>query len=243
MSQGSGDAMRVLAGDCLVRDDGGVHRGEVVVLIKPDNTVLVHDVDGYQPIAWLTRADSVSQTNDDGFRVTAVAGEKTLRVESRTEYGFGEYPASHAGIPVGDCPACGRVLVRAGGLVSCPGCGARYGLPDGARVLETPCSCGLPRMRVERGAAFELCLDRECESLDDAVRERFDRRWRCPDCEGALRVLRRGGLLAGCERYPDCENGYVIPTGTVGDACACGLPTFDTARGRRCLDATCERFA
>jgi DNA topoisomerase-1 len=211
----------------------------VVVLIKPDNTVLVHDVDGYQPVAWLTRADSVSHASNGGFSVTAIAGERSLHVESQTAYGFGRYPGSRAGIPVGDCPACSRVLVRAGGRVSCPGCGIEYGLPDGASVLEDRCECGLPTMRVSRGEAFELCLDRGCASLDDAVRDRFDGAWGCPDCGGALRIIRRGGLLAGCENYPDCEVGYVIPDGVVVGDCGCGLPSFETPRGRRCLDARC----
>jgi DNA topoisomerase I len=233
------DAIHVLAGDCRVRADGITHRGEVVVLIKPDNTVLVHDVDGYQPVAWLTRADSVAHASNGGFSVVATAGERTLRVESRSAYGFGRYPGSCAGIPVGDCPDCSRVLVRAGGRVSCPGCSAEYGLPDGASVLDSTCECGLPRMRVARGATFELCIDRACESLDDAVRDSFDGAWNCPDYGGALRVIRRGGLLAGCENYPDCEVGYVIPDGVTDDDCPCGLPVFETPRGRRCLDATC----
>ncbi|WP_336342599.1 DUF91 domain-containing protein [Halalkalicoccus ordinarius] len=234
------DAIHVLAGDCRVQADEVAHRGEVVVLIKPDNTVLVHDVDGYQPVAWLTRADTVSHASNGGFSVTATAGDRTLRVESKSAYGFGRYPGSRAGIPVGDCPDCSRVLVRAGGRVSCPGCTAEYGLPDGASVLEESCECGLPRMAVSRGETFELCLDRACESLDDAVRDRFDGAWDCPDCGGVLRIIRRGGLLAGCESYPDCEIGYVVPDGVVDGDCPCGLPIFETPRGRRCLDATCS---
>lgn len=95
-------------------------------------------------------------------------------------------------------------------------------------------------MRVERGAAFELCIDRTCESMDDAVRRRFDREWTCPDCGGDLRILRRGGLIAGCEQYPDCDTGFAIPTGVVTGTCDCGLPLFDTPSGPRCLDATCD---
>ena len=237
----TGDAaIRVLAGDCTVLTGEARHRGDVVVVIKPDNTVLVHDADGYQPVAWLTRADAVSCTSNGGFSVIAVAGEKRLQIEAVAEYGFGQYPASSAGIPVGDCPDCGRSLVRAGGEISCLGCDTRYGLPAGAALNGSSCECGLPRMQVERGADLELCIDRSCESLDAAVRERFDREWDCPDCNGDLRILRRGGLLAGCENYPDCEVGFVIPTGVLDDPCACGLPSFETSTGRRCLDATCE---
>lgn len=233
------DSLSVLAGDCLVHDDDRTHRGEVVVLLKPDNTVLVHDTDGYQPVAWLTRADSVARTQNGGFSITAIAGEKTLRVESQSAYGFGEYPGSKAGIPIGVCPDCDHTLVRAGGVVSCLGCDNRYGLPDGASVLDERCDCGLPRMRVARGETFELCLSRKCESLDEAVKERFDREWSCPDCDGSLRVIRRGGLLAGCENYPDCEVGYVIPDGVTTETCECGLPRFETPRGERCLDSGC----
>jgi DNA topoisomerase I len=97
-------------------------------------------------------------------------------------------------------------------------------------------------MRVERGLAFNVCLDRQCESLDEAVREAFDREWDCPepDCDSDLRILCRGGLIAGCEHYPDCETGFAMPTGVVDGQCSCGLPTFETATGTRCLDATCK---
>ena len=51
-------SIRTLAGDCTVRFDGRrdrTVRGRVLVVVKPDDTVLVHDIDGYQPVAWLTR--------------------------------------------------------------------------------------------------------------------------------------------------------------------------------------------
>jgi DNA topoisomerase-1 len=99
-------------------------------------------------------------------------------------------------------------------------------------------------MRVERGAVFEVCVDRSCESLDDAVRERFDGAWSCPDCGSSLRILRRSGpLLAGCDAYPACETAFSVPAGVVVDTCDCGLPVFETATGRRCLDGTCDRYA
>ncbi len=241
------DAIRVLAGDCTVTYQGDQQRreerGEVVVLVKPDNTVLVHDVDGYQPVSWLTRADSVSFSREGGAVLRAAAGDQHLEVVAHAEYGYAHYPATAAGVPVGDCPDCTGVLVRAGGEVTCTGCRVRYGLPSGAKVTERTCDCGLPTMRVERGAPFEVCIDRECESLDAAVRERFDREWDCPACGGDLRVLRRGGLLAGCERYPDCETGFAIPDGTVVEECGCGLPRFDVGGAVRCLDTGCEEEA
>ena len=307
-----GDAIRVLSGDCTVIADGdrrAEYRGHVTVVIKPDNTVLVHDATGYQPVAWLTRADAVSCSRgrrrarstdarrawgpppdaDDGDRAAGLAGgaeaaeradgaraeERTdgidagvesgtstdatvtatdgaafavdaqdgdarLRVRAHAEDGYAAYPATRAGRPVGSCPDCSGTLVTAGRAVTCIRCGTDHGLPDGATVREQRCSCGLPRIRVERGAPLDVCLDRTCEPLLAAVRERFDREWTCPRCGSDLRVLRRGGLIAGCESYPDCEVSYSIPTGTVVGDCECGLPVFETARSRRCLDSTCS---
>jgi DNA topoisomerase-1 len=94
-------------------------------------------------------------------------------------------------------------------------------------------------MAVDRGDTFEVCVDRDCESLDARVKARFDRDWDCPECDGDLRVLRRGGLIAGCEHYPDCDTGFSFPTGLVVDDCDCGLPVFETESGRRCLDSGC----
>jgi len=110
-------------------------------------------------------------------------------------------------------------------------------------VLDAECECGTPRMRVERGDAFEICLDRDCESLDEAVTERFDREWGCPVCAGNLRVLRRGGLLAGCEHYPECDTGWGIPAGQIVGEFGCGLPRFETGAGDRCLNTDCDQSA
>jgi DNA topoisomerase-1 len=223
--------------------DQTTHRGRVVVVVKPDNTVLVHDADGYRPVAWLTRAESVSfdrQDSADGFTVTAHTADRRLRVSAETTFGFGRYPSSTAGAPVGDCPDCGEALVHRGGDVRCLGCEERYGLPAGAALDAGTCECGLPRMRVERGEPFDLCIDRSCESLDVAVRERFDRVWDCPECGDDLRILRKGGLLAGCDSYPDCEVGFAFPDGLLTGTCDCDLPAFETASGRRCLDPTCQ---
>ena len=240
------DDLRIFAGECTTTFTGTrerTQRGHVVVVVKPDRTVLVHDADGYQPVAWLTRPDALTvESTADGFGLTARTDEQTLRVVSHDRAGSAAYPVSAAGVPVGTCPDCGGALVRTGGDVACLGCAARYSLPAGATVLEETCpDCGLPTMRVERGAAFELCIDRACDPLDEAVRERFDREWDCPDCGSDLRIVRRGsGLLAGCDAYPDCETAFRVPAGVVVDDCSCGLPVFETAGGRRCLDATCD---
>ena len=232
---------RTIAGDCIVRFDGSRERhlrGRVLVVVKPDDTVLVHDADGYRPVAWLTRPAELSLTRDPLWLV-AVDGDETLRVEAARETEVREHDVGEAGRPVGDCP-CGGPLVRARGDVVCVDCEDRYPLPNGATVHEGTCECGLPRFRVDRGETFDLCLDYDCGSLLEAVRGAFDREWDCPACGADLEILQRGGLLAGCERYPDCETGYGLPDGLVVGECDCGLPRFETAGGERCLDAGCE---
>ena len=259
-------SFRLFAGECTTEFEGAGprarrQRGHVVCLVKPDDTVLVHDADGYQPVAWLTRPEALT-VESDPIRIVARDGDQRLRVTVHEEYALSSVPASEqcerggaghgtawsarvpasaAGSPVGTCPGCGGTLARTNGGVSCIDCDERYGLPGDATVLEEPCDCGLPRLRAERGAAFEVCLDRECESLDDAVRVAFDRAWDCPDCGDDLRIIRRGGLLAGCDAYPDCETAFSIPRGVVAGTCDCGLPAFRTGSGSaRCLDATCD---
>jgi DNA topoisomerase-1 len=245
--------IRVFAGDCIATFEDGTagggsrdraQRGRVVVLVKPDDTVLVHDADGYQPVAWLTRPDSVTvEADDDGFTITARADERRLRVRSVDATDRRTLPASRAGIPVGDCPDCGGPLVRAGGAVRCVGCRERYGLPAGASVTDEPCpDCGLPRLRVERGEPIDVCLDPACEPLADRVRDVLDGAVDCPDCGAPLRVREATGrTFLGCERYPDCEASFPVPAGRIVDDCGCGLPVFETASGRRCLDPACDR--
>lgn len=243
----SAEGIRVLAGDCTVRFETGdepphEERGAVLAIVKPDDTVLVHDRSGYRPAAWLTRADAVS-TRTDGDRpiVDAIDGDRRLVITCHEEHGFGRYPVSGVGAPVGACPDCEGPLVRTPGAVECLHCDQRYGLPRDATILDDRCDdCGLPMMRVERGAAFALCVDRACESLDDHVRARFDGEWTCPSCRSPLRILRRGGLIAGCAAYPDCDTAFAVPSGIADGPCDdCGLPTFETESGRRCLDASC----
>jgi DNA topoisomerase-1 len=240
--------IRVFAGDCTTTFEGErdrTQRGRVVVVVKPDRTTLVHDADGYQPVAWLTRPDSLTVEADDaGFGLVARAGDQVLRVVSNRNARRAAYAVSEAGVPVGSDPETEEPLVRAGGDVVGIDSDVRYPLPAGASVTDESCaSCGLPTIRAAAGERFEVCLDRSCASLDDAVRDRFDREWTCPECGAALRIIRRGGrLLAGCDASPDCETAFAIPAGVVDGECPCGLPTFETSRGRRCLDGTCERF-
>ena len=241
------DELRVIAGECTVETSGTratTHRGNVVVLHKPDDTVLVHDADGYQPVAWLTRAETVwsddaADTADGTGGLTAIDGEQRLRVDPH-DAAAETHEISAAGLPVGDCPACGGALVRTSGAVACLDCGTEHGIPRDATVLDEDCACGRPRLRVERGHAFEVCLDRECESLDEAVSAEFDREWACPACGDDLRILRRGGLIAGCASYPECDTGFGLPAGEIVAECGCGLPVFETGSGRRCLDTGCR---
>jgi len=238
--------IRVFAGDCTTTFEGSddqTQRGRVVVIIKPDRTVLVHDTDGYQPVAWLTRSDSITVESDvGGFGITARAGEQVLRIIGHEVTGHAEYPVTEAGIPVGRHPKSGESLIQTGNMITVINSDIKYPLPKGATVQDECCeSCGLPMIEATAGERFSICLDRECESLDDAVRERFDDEWTCPDCGAPMQIIRRSGrLLAGCSGYPACETAFAIPTGVVVDVCSCGLPIFETSRGQQCLDGTCE---
>ena len=237
---------RILAGDCTVRFEGTrdrIQRGHVVVLVKPDRTVLVHDADGYQPVAWLTRPDDVTIEHDGAaFSLRAHADSQELLVTSNNASGFESFEISEAGVPVGTCPDCAGPLVRVRGEIACLDCEETYGLPAGATVLDSECDeCGLPQMRVDRGDAFELCVDYACESLSAAVRERFDEEWSCPDCGSPLRVRSPDGrIFLGCDDYPGCETSFSFPSGVVVDDCNCGLPRFRTASGERCIDGSCS---
>lgn len=231
---------RTVTGDCLVRFDGPCSRrlrGQILAIVKPDNTVLVHDDTGYQPVAWLTRPERLSIT-EDPLWILAEDGTQTLRIEAVGTVRIDEHQTSVVGDPIGECP-CGGTLIRSRNEICCPDCSAQYGLPSGAEVVDETCSCGLPKMSVRRGREFNLCIDRQCESLDDAVIEAYDREWDCPTCGSEMQILRRGGLLAGCVQYPDCETGYAIPDGIITATCTCGLPIFKTSSGERCLDQSC----
>ena len=236
------DSAHVIAGRCTTVFEGTREQeqhGDMLVVVKPDGTVLVHDADGYQPVAWLTRPESVTVTGDT---VAARDGEQSLTVTVHDSRTRARHPLSEAGVPVGDCPDCGRSIVRSRSSLSCPDCGTRYPIPSNAAVLDENCEgCGLPRVRVERGCSFVLCPD--CDSLTERVRAAFGGEWGCPDCDGELRVIYRGGLLLGCDRYPDCETAFSFPSGTHEGECECGLPVFETASGSRCLDSDCDGHA
>ena len=234
------DAIRVIAGRCTVRHEADEHtetEGDVVAVVKPDNTVLVHDASGYRPAGWLTRADSVQLSmSDTEFDLRARTGEERLLV-SGSDPAVAEFPVTTAGPAVGTCPACNGSMVRSAGEVTCLDCEATYALPRDATVTDSTCKrCGLPTISVTRGTDMEICLDRDCEPLDAAVRSEFDGEWSCPTCGTDLTIERTRTLGAQC---PDCETHFPIPNGTVDGTCECGLPWFDTGHGGRCLDPEC----
>jgi len=181
-----------------------------------------------------TETASITAARDGTRRLRVVAEEATA---SRA------LPVTEAGFPVGTCPEDGGVLVRSRGDVVCLDCETRWGLPAGASVTDGVCEdCELPKIRIERGEPFHLCLDPACDPMEAAVSDRFDRVWGCPDCEGDLTVQSAPGrVYLACENRPGCETTFSIPSGVVVvDECDCGLPVFETAAGRGCLDGSCE---
>ena len=237
----------LIAGDCRIEVDADEHytyRGQVLVLVKPDDTVLIHDVDGYQPVAWITRADRVI-VDDEAGSLTAIDGDRWLRVHVIASLVDRQLPGTAAGTPIGDCPDCGGQLVDVGDAVHCVSCRSRYGIPRDATIIDSQCSCGKPMMRIERGEVFDLCIDRDCEPMAEAIADRFDGIWSCPDstCDGSLRVIHRGQLLLGCDQYPNCEMSFRFPTGRIDGHCNCGLPRFRSSDGSQCLDRSCRPTA
>lgn len=154
------DAVRVLAGDCRVRGPETDLRGAVVLLAKPDGTVVVHDAGGRRPAAALA-ADTLAVSRDaGGFAVRARGAAGWLQVASHERYGHAHYPVSPAGPPVGECPDCGGTLVRGGGRVTCTGCLLAYSIPEGATATGARCEeCGLPLVETAAGV---WCPDDGC---------------------------------------------------------------------------------
>lgn len=237
--------IRLIAGECRVELAGeseAVHHGHLVTILKPDDTILVHDSDGYTPVAWLTRAESVTADAEEHV-ITAVDGDQWLRIDITNATIDNTIPATLAGNAIGTCPDCGGTLVEAESTVTCLGCREQFGIPGDSTILaEEFCECGLPQMRVERGATLELCIDRSCEPMEAALADRFDGAWGCPTtgCPGRLRIIRRGRILAACDQYPDCETAFHFPVGVLDGNCGCGLPKFATEDAVRCLDASCS---
>lgn len=237
------DTTRILAGDCTVTYDGTdtvTQRGAVLILYKPDDTVLVHDADGYQPAAWLTRADTVRVTRtDDGFELFATKDDATLHIESHTTTGDRYYPSSPAGPPTGACPTCPGTLIETTAAIVCTACRHQYQIPRDATIADDPCpDCGLPLMTVERGATFELCTDHSCDALADVVADQFDTAWPCPNCGSPTTIDDTRGVCATCTA---CDTTVSVPRGTIIGECPCGMPLFASADATRCFDPDCTR--
>lgn len=233
----------LVSGDCRIEvdlDEPITYRGHVLVVAKPDGTLLVHDTQGYQPVAWLTRADQVTMDADEGT-ITAVDGDRWLRIQVISSILDRELPGTAAGIPVAECPACDGQLIEGDAAVHCINCRNEFGIPSDAVVLESRCTCGLPQMRIERGDVFDLCIDRTCQPMDEAIADRFDGMWACPDddCTGTMHVIRRRNLLVACAEYPDCDVAFRFPPGPIDGHCGCGLPRFAVNGESRCLDGQC----
>lgn len=165
------DRMRVYAGECTTEYEGTVDRtarGHAVALIKPDDTVLVHDRDGYAPVAWLTHPASLDIDHGDGPRITAVDGDQRLTVRFHETQGSAVYPVSVAGVPIGSTAGDAGEFVRSRDTVVDLTTGRRYPLPPHSTVIDARCNaCGLPSIRVERTENDRSrCLDPTCEHAD-----------------------------------------------------------------------------
>jgi DNA topoisomerase-1 len=165
---------------------------------------------------------------------------------------------------LGTCPVCKtgtltQIRTRNGGsFAGCsnyPECRNTYPLPFGMLVLptESVCEvCGAPKVRtVSRGQApMTVCIDPKCKG---AQKERFIAK--CSSCGGDLSIIqsKKGKRFAGCSNYPKCriiyplpQQGKIIPTGQLCDAC--GSPVIQVLmqnRGRwtLCLNMKCPKKA
>ncbi len=159
------DQIRVYAGECTAEYDGPVDRtacGHVVALVKPDDTVLVHDRGGYSPAVWLTRATSVDIDHDGQPRITAVDGDQRLTVRFHHLDERGAYSVGIAGITVGPSDTAdrmGRYVRRRDSVVDVT-TGDRYAIDRVATVLDRSCTCGLPLIRIDSTGV--RCLDPRC---------------------------------------------------------------------------------
>ncbi|MBN1677928.1 MAG: DNA topoisomerase I [Candidatus Thermoplasmatota archaeon] len=165
---------------------------------------------------------------------------------------------------LGRCPVCKsgmltQIRARNGGsFAGCsnyPECKNAYPLPFGMLVLPTDAVCevcGAPKVKtVARGQApMTVCIDPKCKG---AMKERFIAK--CGSCGGNLSIIqsKKGKRFVGCSNYPKCnviyplpQQGKIIPTGQVCDAC--GSPVIQVLmqnRGRwtLCLNMKCPKKA
>ncbi len=152
-----------------------------------------------------------------------------------------ESVASETAVTVGHCKKCGGSLRHIDNVIACD-CGAIYKLPAGADLTRTMCSCGLPKFKLKL-LGVDVCVDRSCENMDALIAAAFANcKFTCPRCGSSLTVVRRRGLVVGCERYYDgCKTAFLLPANaSVTGRCACGLPRLQLKTKARCLDTTCR---
>ena len=141
----------------------------------------------------------------------------------------------------GRCKHCGGSLRRVENVITCD-CGVVYKLPSGVELTQDQCNCGLPKFKLKLFGA-DVCVDRQCENMDEVIAEQFAAsNFSCPKCGGPLIVVRRKGLIAGCERYYEgCKTAFLLPpSATIIGRCACGLPRLQLKTKTRCLDTKCR---
>jgi DNA topoisomerase-1 len=234
------DTATLYVGDGTVVEDATDRRefrGRIVVLAKPDGTVLVHDHSGYQPVAWLTRADAVTVTDDDAFRLTAhdERADDWLRVTGHdtpsSENGrngheslaslSGQYPVSPAGEPIGRCPSCDGALVDRTGTVACVHCDRSHAYPDDATIR--PPSTATASTNAPATTSTNAPATASTNTPASASTTNTD-------------VLDASDAMTdGTDDGPDTTPG--------GRTCECGLPRMRVERGVAvdcCVDRNCE---
>ncbi|PNW55958.1 UNVERIFIED_CONTAM: DNA topoisomerase I [Euhalothece sp. KZN 001] len=126
---------------------------------------------------------------------------------------------------VGPCPESDHDLVirKAGNgsyFIGCdgyPACDFTYPLPNGGRPITTETVCpehdlAEIKLLAGRGTTIHGCAACKAEEAE-AIADRPI--GPCPECgktdagELAIKVLRSGSRLAGCDRYPECD--YAVP--------------------------------
>ncbi|MFX0061941.1 MAG: DEAD/DEAH box helicase [Candidatus Hermodarchaeota archaeon] len=147
------------------------------------------------------------------------------------------------------CKNCGSQLnwIKKKSLVVCPDCSENYKIPTNSQLIEEQCDrCGLPMVSITQLYSLKICVDRTCQNMDDVIRMRFENEgYKCPNCKGALKVLRRRGLIAGCTNYyhpqQPCQTAFSLPRNSlIIGQCTCGLPFIQLKTKSRCLNTSCE---
>ncbi|MGZ4915880.1 MAG: hypothetical protein ACXV45_04345, partial [Halobacteriota archaeon] len=148
---------------------------------------------------------------------------------------------NESAITIGHCKRCGGSLRHVDNVIACD-CGVVYKLPAGADLTDRKCTCGLPKFKLKL-LGIDVCVDRQCENMDAIIAAAFvTRKFTCPRCGGPLTVVRRKGLIVGCERYYDgCKTAFLLPSNaTITGRCTCGLPRLQLKTKARCLDTSCR---